>query len=290
MNAGKKAAVKAKSKASKPKKPLRLAKNWIKEVPGLALKVFWLVLAVTVMGLLFSALQSVQASWIRLTLSALIIAGLLVMYFAEGLSHGTHDAQASRAYDKLVDKGITPSDKEDAACYHPLKALCGVMLVFIIPLLMALYLSATAKPYTYSLQDLPAWLTQTYGMREDIMAPLGAYVQNVSLTAVDWMRMFVRVLVMIFINFFSSPLKMTGLIDRLCPLLLLTYPAAYMLGYLRGPAMQTKQAKMNKRAKKVAVKKAAKKSLAEELTGAQNQVHYGQQAPSDKKHKKKELI
>lgn len=290
MNTGKKPQTKARGKGSKPKKPLRRAQHWHKEVLPMALKVFWLVLAVTIMGLLFSALQSVQTAWIRLTCSALIVAGLLMMYFAEGLTLGTHDAQASRTYDKLVDKGATPTAREDAVCYQPLKALCAVLLVFGVPLILAVYLSATAKPYSYSLQDLPAWLTQTYGMREDIMAPLGAYVRSVSLTAVDWIRMFVRMMVMVFINFFESPLKMTGTIDRLCPLMLLLYPAAYMIGYLRGPATYEKQAKMNRRAKKVAVKKAAKKSLAQELIGTQNQVHYGQQAQSDKKHKKKELI
>ena len=44
---------------------------------------------------------------------------------------------------------------------------------------------------------------------------------------------------------------------------------------------------MNRRAKKVAVRRAEKKSLVEELTGAQGQVHYGQKK---QEHKKKELV
>ncbi len=290
MNTGKKAPTKAKGKSTKPKKPLRRAEHWGKEVRPIALKLLGIVIAVTIMGMLFSALQSVQSAFIRLALSLLLSVGLLAVYFAEGLMSGTHDAQASRTYDKLVDKGVQPTIKEDAACYHPLKALCACALVFGVPFVMALYLGLTARDYTYGLQDLPAWLSQTYAVREDLIAPLGAYMQTQPLGAVDYIRMFVRMIVMVFINFFENPLKMTGLIDRLCPLFILLYPATYMVGYLRGPAAYEKQAKMNRRAKKVAVKKAAKKSLAQELIGTQNQVHYGQQAKDDNKHKRKELI
>ena len=41
------------------------------------------------------------------------------------------------------------------------------LIVFGIPLALGAYLAATAEPYTYALQDLPSWLTGTYGARED---------------------------------------------------------------------------------------------------------------------------
>ena len=82
---------------------------------------------------------------------------------------------------------------------------------------------------------------------------------------------------------------MSALIDRLSPLFIAAYPAAYMIGYLRGPAANRKRERENRRAKKIAVRKAQKKGLAQELTGSQMQVHYGHKAESGK-HKKKELV
>ena len=94
---------------------------------------------------------------------------------------------------------------------------------------------------------------------------------------------------MMFVNLFADPLEMTGMIDRLAPLCIASYPFAYVLGYCMGPSVNRKQEKENRRAKKLAVRKAQKKGLAAELTGSQMQVHYGHKADSGK-HKKKELV
>ena len=65
-------------------------------------------------------------------------------------------------------------------------------------------------------------------------------------------------------------------------------PLAFVAGYLFAPPVAHKRALKNKRAKKVAVRKAQKKTLAEELVGDQHGVHYGKKVV--KEHKKKELI
>ena len=134
---------------------------------------------------------------------------------------------------------------------------------------------------------MPTWLTESYGARADVMGPLGAYMVETGMEAHDWLRMIVRLFVMNYINLFSDPLTMSLVIDRLSPLFILSYPLAYMIGYLRGPASNRRLEKMNRRAKKVAVRRAEKKSLVQELIGAQVQVHYGHKK---EEHKKKELI
>ena len=68
-----------------------------------------------------------------------------------------------------------------------------------------------------------------------------------------------------------------------------TYPVAYVLGYLRGPAHSAKEAAMNRKAKKVAVRKAQKSHLAQELVGSGGDVHYGHKTQNEQK-KRKELI
>ena len=121
------------------------------------------------------------------------------------------------------------------------------------------------------------------------MGPLQAYAAQQSMHASDWVRLIVRVMEMIYINFFPDPQRMSLMIDRLSPLFVATYPAAFVLGYLRGPVQNRKTEKLNRRAKKVAVRRTQKSSLVEELTGERPTVHYGHR-PEDQKHRKKELV
>lgn len=274
-------------KTKKKKKPLRRAEHWGAQVMPMAGRLATLLVAIVVMGLMFSALQGVGSAWLRIALSLLIVSGMLLLCANEGLAKGAQDAAASRSYAALSAKGVQLEKKDDAACYQPVKALCAALVVFGVPLVLSVIVALSAKEYTYVLQDLPTWLTGSYASRGDVIAPLGAYTAQQSLTVIDWMRLIVRLPEMMFINFFSDPQMMSASIDRLSPLFIASYPLMYVLGYLFGPKMNRKQEKLNRRAKKVAVRRAQKSSLAEELTGAQGQVHYGHKK---EEHKKKELV
>lgn len=274
-------------KKTKKKKPLRWAKRWGSQVLPMAGRLAVLLIAIIVLGLMFSALQGVGSAWLRVALSALIVSGLLLLCMNEGLNKGAQDALSSRNYVSLQAKGVALEEKDDAACYHPLKPLCAALAVFGVPIVLAVIVALSAQEYTYALQDLPAWLTDTYGSRGDVLAPLGAYTAEQGLTAIDWMRLLVRLPEMTYINFFGDPQRMSAMIDRLSPLMIASYPLVYAAGYLLGPKVNRKHEKENRRAKKAAVRKAQKSSLVEELTGAQGQVHYGHQK---EEHKKKELV
>ena len=239
--------------SKKTKKPLRRAKRWGARIWPMAGRLAAILAAVTVMGLMFSALQAVGSMALRAVISLAILSGVLLMLYSEGLTRGVADADASHAADKLEK------------------------------------LAATAEPYTYALQDLPSWLTGTYGAREDVMAPLAAYAQTASVSARDIIRLIVRLTVLIYINLFPDPQTMAQLVDQLTPLMVLSYPVACMIGYLRAPAVYAKRQSMQRRAKKAAVRKAQKKSMVSELLGSGGDVHYGQR-PQQEEHKKKELI
>lgn len=273
----------------KKKKPLRRAQRWGKQAVRMALRLAGFMVAVIVMGLIFSALQAIESMWLRIGLSALLSAGVLLLCMNEGLNKGASDAAASRSYESMAERGLPLTGKEDAACFHPAKPIVAALIVFILPLALAAYLAMNTTGYTYTLQDLPTWVTGSYGMRQDVMGPLAAYAVQAQIRTMDWLRMAVRLPIMMMINLFPDPLTMSGLIDRLSPLCVGMFPLAYVIGYFLGPVFNRKQEKANRRAKKVAVRKAQKKSLAAELTGSQMQVHYGQKADSAK-HKKKELV
>lgn len=282
-------AAKAQKAGGKKRAPLRKAKNFTKEAPGIALRMLMYVVVTVVMGLLFSMVQGIETDWLRIGITVAAALALLAFYLSEGISKGAFDAASSRQAAKLEKAGQTLTDKEDAACYHPLKAVAAMAIVYAVPLALAAALALSAKDYTYALQDLPLWVTGSYGSRDDVMGALGAYTQAAGTGVMDWVRIIVRMFILIFINLFESPQLMSALIDRTAPLFLLLYPIAYVLGYLRGPAENAKLEKANKKAKKIAVRKQQKSSLVEELVGSSNVPHYGHQRDSDKP-KKKELI
>lgn len=281
---------KSAKKKKKGTKPLRRAKHWQAQAPHMAGRMVLSVLLTLMLGMMSSVLQGIGTLWLRFLLALAVAAVTLMMYFVEGLTKGGDDAAASRFYMQMEKAGHKLDASDDESCYHPLKAVCACAIVYSVPLVLALVLSVTAQPYTYTLQDLPTWLTGSFGGRADVMGPLGAYTQTrASIGPLGWVRVVVRLLIMCYVNLFADPLRMTGTIDRLCPLFLLTYPLAYALGYLCGPRMQKKREKENRHAKKVALRKAQKSNLASELVGVQNAVHYGQR-PDAEKPKKKELI
>lgn len=211
--------------SKKTKKPLRRAKRWGARIWPMAGRLAAILAAVTVMGLMFSALQAVSSIVLRDIISLAILSGILLMMYSEGLTRGVADADASHAADKLEKLGRPLSRREEAACYQPMKALCACLIVFGVPLVLGAYLAATAEPYTYALQDLPSWLTGTYGAREDVMAPLAAYAQTASVSARDIIRLIVRLTVLIYINLFPDPQTMAQLVDQLTPLMVLSYPS-----------------------------------------------------------------
>ena len=233
--------------SKKTKKPLRRAKRWGARIWPMAGRLAAILAAVTVMGLMFSALQAVGSMALRAVISLAILSGVLLMLYSEGLTRGVADADASHAADKLEKLGRPLSRREEAACYQPMKALCACLIVFGVPLVLGAYLAATAEPYTYALQDLPSWLTGTYGAREDVMAPLAAYAQTASVSARDIIRLIVRLTVLIYINLFPDPQTMAQLVDQLTPLMVLSYPVACMIGYLRAPAVYAKRQSMQRR-------------------------------------------
>lgn len=269
--------------------PLRKAQRWGKEIPGMIGKMALILVAVVVLGLMFSGLQGIASGWLRTGIAAVIAAVMLMLFYNEGLGKGGQDANTSVNMAKLEKAGKSITEKEDAACYHPLKALCAAAILFAVPLLIAVIVAVNSKAYTYTLQDLPTWLTSSYGGRGDVMGPLSAYTSAEGTSILEWLRVIVRLMTMVFINFFEDAQRMSQLIDRCVPAFIALYPLSYIAGYLRGPAANAKLLAQNKKAKKAAVRKQKKSNLTAELLGETQVPHYGHKRDSEKP-RKKELI
>ena len=267
-----------KSEKRKKGKPIRLSKAWGRGVLPLAGRAAVMLLAAVLLGMLLSGVVSSEASLMRTALTVIVLALILLLFLQEGLRAGTGDAVTSRRVRRMEKEGYTPTEKEEAGCWHPAKAAAALAVVFVIPLALAGYIALTAQPYTYTLQDLPTWLTSNYGAREDIMAPLAAYQETTGMSARIVIRIVVRFMEMVFIGFFADPLRSALTIDRLAPVCILLYPCVFFIGYLVGPKAASKIAARERRSMRAAVRKAEKHSLAEELTRGGGDVHYGQRS------------
>ena len=117
--------------SKKTKKPLRRAKRWGARIWPMAGRLAAILAAVTVMGLMFSALQAVGSMVLRAVISLAILSGVLLMLYSEGLTRGVADADASHAADKLEKLGSPLSRREEAACYQPMKALCACLIGYL---------------------------------------------------------------------------------------------------------------------------------------------------------------
>ena len=78
------------AKKKKKRKPLRRAQRWQSRVLPMAMKLLVPLMAIIIMGLVFSALQAVSQG-LRLMLAVAIIAGMLL----DARIHARDDAQAA---------------------------------------------------------------------------------------------------------------------------------------------------------------------------------------------------
>ena len=76
----------------KKKKPLRRAKRWGRQALAMAMRLAGFMVAVIVMGLIFSALQAIDNVGLRIGLSAVLTGGVLLLCMNEGMNKGAMDA------------------------------------------------------------------------------------------------------------------------------------------------------------------------------------------------------
>ena len=254
-------------------------------IAALARRAAFSLLIAVVLGMLFTGAAGISDARIRVPLMALCALLSCGLFLLEGLGCGAKDAAEDRRRRRKAKEEGTPAPEKGARVFRPGKCLAALALVFLPLLAVALWIAATAEPYRYQLQDLPLWLTGSYGSREEIMRPLAAYFAEEPAGARVWVRMALRVVLMPFVGFFSDPVRSAETLDRLSPLFLSLYPLAFLAGYLAGPRREARIAKKERRAKKAAVRHAEKRSLAEELTRGGGEVHYGQRAGREDSHR-----
>ncbi len=216
-----------------------------------ALKIFGFQIAFGIFGFLFTPALIDASPAIRIPVVGILILAAGYLMFSEGAYRGEKDCLMGETLEKLSRKGnyqASPAenDKRFSRMKGILAAVFGALPVFLLAVVVAI----TAKPYAYTLQDLPGWMS-TYLTRAEIGDPL-RYMQNVQAVASvsDYFRVAVRFALFPYIGLLGNLSDQASLLfDRISPLLALTMPAACGIGYQFGPSRRAKSAKAIEEAK-----------------------------------------
>ncbi|MDR0928284.1 MAG: hypothetical protein LBM74_01045 [Oscillospiraceae bacterium] len=221
------------------------------------------------LGFMFAPTLITASPVIRIGLLGLMVLGVWGMLFMDGVSRGEQDCALGGTLDKLTKKGqYTPSAAENARRFDRLRGALQP-LVGILPLLLAaVYVSLTAVPYSYTLQDAPAWLAP-YANRPEVSGAL-TYLADAGMVPAltDYVRIAVRFVLFPYVGLMGEMGDAASLwFDRLSPLILLLMPILAAVGYQFGPQQRAKTVKKLAEAKyapRKRLKQAAKKRLSSE--------------------------
>lgn len=216
-----------------------------------ALRVIAYQVVFAFVGLLITPMLLDASAAIRIPLVGLLIAVALVLMFIEGAYRGETDCAKADMLDRLIQKGnYNAANDERAARYSRMKGIASSALAAIPFVLIAGYVALTVKPYVYTLQDLPAWLSSYFQRAEIGDALLYARSPINTATVTDYLRFASRFLLFPFVSLMGEMSdEMSLLFDRLSPLFMLMIPAAAAIGYQFGPARRKKTVAMIEKAK-----------------------------------------
>jgi hypothetical protein len=171
---------------------------------------------------------------LRIVSNLSLVAACGALLYMDGARHGEADvAYAEIAY-QHKERGMAISPSEISRCFHPLKGGFTVLAGMLPVLILAGIHASLARLQTFSLGVLPNWVS-AYEHRAGIGTALSFYNRHVQISAIDIIRIIIRMLIYPFVNMAgteNTPVLL--LTDRLSPLLVLVIPALYAVGYIQG--------------------------------------------------------
>ena len=177
---------------------------------------------------------------LRLILNLAVIAVSLMIFYNNGAGRGSDAVTRGEILYMKKEKGESFSESERKICFHPMKGFL-IGLIGTLPFLAAaVMLAVNTTVQTTASGTLPSWM-QVYIRRSDIGNALVNYTQPEGMNLVDYIRAFVRICIIPFINIIGYSDK-TGMliIERISPLILLLPAASYGTGYITGKKIRTR--------------------------------------------------
>ncbi|MBR5961172.1 MAG: hypothetical protein IKZ98_09280 [Clostridia bacterium] len=177
---------------------------------------------------------------LRIGLNAAVVVVVMMLMFNFGSNHGAEAVSHGEILWQRREKGLSFSDSEQRLCFHPMKGYVVGLLGSNLILVPAIILACSTTIQTTDSGALPSWM-QAYLRRGEISNALINYTQPEGMGFVDYLRAFVRICIIPFVNLVGHSNKAGMLtLERICPLILLLPAVAYGTGYISGKSVRTK--------------------------------------------------
>ena len=226
-------------KIEEVKKPTMIGSFHGKDANKLALKRFAAMFVILLVYFVTAFLFSFDILWIRVICSFVVVAMVCLFTYSQGASQGESDAGYGEIMYARQQEGKQISKEEHDRCFHPLKGFYAVVLGTLPFVLIAIYFAYKTTLTSYTLGGLPSWTSSLLEQNEtgDALAYYSANQQGMQFF--DYLRIFVRGLIMPFVNVAVSIGREAVLsVERLSPVLLLIAPMGYAVGYTQGIKMR----------------------------------------------------
>lgn len=197
-------------------------------------RVFAFLLVSALLFFFLGQLLVLDIVWLRIIINLAVITALWAMLYNDGARMGEKDVAFAEIQLTKKESGRAVRSEELDRCYHPAKGFFTAFIGASPLVIVCLVYAMMAVQVHYTLGPLPSWLA-AYEGRADIGLALSYYHQTPGFQVVDFLRLFVRLLIFPYINLFGMQSSFALLwVERLSPLLLLIAPFFYGLGYAQG--------------------------------------------------------
>lgn len=188
--------------------------------------------------LLLGGAMTFDNVFLRVTANVLLLAMGGIVLYGEGANQGETDVGFAEIVQKRLDEGKNVPKSEHDLCYHPLKGALSAAIAALPFFAVCAVFAVIAQKQHYELGVLPSWVS-SYDSQSEVAQALAFYQEVTPLSLETILRVIVRLInfpyvTMLDVNSYDS----MYLLDKLSPLLCLTLPACYAIGYLRGPYLR----------------------------------------------------
>ena len=205
-----------------------------------SMKFFGLFIVIIFVAFIACSSAAFGGDILRIGLNTAVLAVILMLMYNFGSNQGAEGVSHGEILWQRRNKGLPFSEKEQKLCFHPLKGYVNALLGSLLILIPAIILAFNARILTTDSGALPGWMN-AYLRRDDIGGALMNYTQPEGMAFLDYVRAFVRICIIPFINIVGHSNNAAMLtLERISPILLLLPAIAYGTGYISGKSIRTK--------------------------------------------------
>ena len=231
---------KSKKPATPVEKPFLKGKPTDERTWKAALTFFGILLVTAIMTFLVCSAASMNIQILRIGLNLAVETLVLFIFYNNAIGRGADAVARGEILWQRKEKGMTFTEKEQAICFHPAKGYMIGLLGTIPILICALLLAVMAERQVTGYGALPSWVSSLQS-RNELGDALVAYTVREGISAVDVLRIIVRICVMPFVNMVGAENRDAMLlVEKLSPILVLLPAIAYGTGYLQGKKERTR--------------------------------------------------